>query len=93
VPADVSGNADYGSLIVAIGTPAYSPVFHTDSVVNRTFTITPNKYAAGLGSVKIYVRGATGAFGKWDVAPDWQEYTAPIAQNWWYLQLKVEYTV
>jgi len=81
-------------MIVEDGHPCISPVVEMGDANTKTITAQRDKYetgGGGTGTVTIYVRGQAGIFDRDAESPSWAEYTAPIEQDWRYIQWKLEY--
>jgi hypothetical protein len=86
----VYGNADWGKLVLDLsGEEARSAVYDLGDTVQRTFTVTANRYGAGAGNAVYQIRGAAGTFTQDGTIPVWEEYSSTIARNWRYVQTGV----
>jgi len=86
----VFGDADWGKLILDLsGEEARSAVYDLTIGVNRTFTITANRYGAGYENAVYQIRGGAGSFTQDGTIPVWEEYAGTISRNWRYVQTGV----
>jgi len=92
VKATVQGDADWGAVEAADGTPIYGDVVDIGDANARTYTVTKDKYATGTGNVSLYIRGDTSTFTQHAGTPSWALYTVPTAQSWRYVQLRIDYS-
>jgi len=92
--AEVTGDANWGRMVVEDGSPCIGPVVEMGDADAKTITAQRDKYATGgggTGTVTIWVRGSATWFLRDDVSPSWEEYTVPISRAWRYAQWKLEY--
>ncbi len=89
-PVTVSGDQDFGTAVIANGTPGVSPVTDTGDAAAKTFTLTLNKYGTGAGSPTTWIRGSASSFGMHAGSPSWTAYSAPVTEEWRYVQVKIE---
>lgn len=89
---DVDGDVDWGKLKLDYnpsGEEGRSAVYDLGSAVTRTYTMTEDRYGSGSGSAVLYIRGSGASFSQDDATPVWEEYTAPVAADWRYVQVAV----
>ena len=91
VPLTVQGDQDWGKAEVPTGTPVYGAVVNYGSSIQRTWTVTKDKYEAGSGDVTIRIRGSSTSFDQHDGTPSWSVYSGPTQQTWQYVQLRMDY--
>lgn len=86
---NVSGNLDWGKLSLQLsGAEGRSLVYDLGSLTSRKFTLTENRYGAGLEDATLQIRGDTVSFLQDDVLPVWEDYTVPVSKSWRYVQVR-----
>jgi len=85
----VSGDQDWGRLaLTTLGGQGRSAVYDLYNEDLRKYTVTLNRYGAGMGDATLQIRGSTSSFIQDDVSPDWEDYTIPITRSWRYVQVR-----
>jgi len=85
----VSGDQDWGRLaLTTLGGQGRSAVYDLYNEDLRKYTVTLNRYGAGMGDATLQIRGSTSSFVQDDVSPDWEDYTIPITRSWRYVQIR-----
>lgn len=84
----VIGDQDWGQMELDITEEGRSIVWDFGNGNNRLITITENRYQAGQGTATMQIRGQAGVFLQDDVGPAWENYVAPIAKTWRFIQLR-----
>lgn len=92
VTITVTGDQDWGTASIVLGTATYSPVTDTGDTLPKTFTAQTNKYGTGTGSTTMSIRGGAAPWAQHadEIAgPAWSPYTGPTLQSWRYVQLRL----
>ncbi len=90
---EITGDADWGKIEVEYTEVAHSRVYDFTDSVSRTITLTKDVYGSGSGNPTIQIRGHDStSFDQDDGTPTWENYTAPIAKTWRYIQVRVTYS-
>jgi hypothetical protein len=85
----IVGDANWGSINLESAAIGHSDVRDTGNVNPKTITVTMNKYGVGAGTMTPWIRGQATTFTQDAGSPSWEEYTAPVARTWRYIQLRL----
>lgn len=85
----VVGDANWGKLSLDLNAEGRSRVYDFGNSSSRTITVTENRYQVGQGDANLQIRGDDAViFAQDDATPTWEDYSAPIAKTWRYIQVR-----
>jgi hypothetical protein len=86
----VIGDSNWGKIQLTAGSYGASSVYDLIQTGIKIFTLTENRYGTGQGATTPQLRGSNTPFLAADVTPSWENYTAPMAKNWRYVQVRLQ---